>query len=104
MFSWLLEVAVVNSYILFKHNDGNKTVRHLKYRQKLIRQLVGAQRHVSQRPGRRSSLDDEDRLSKKPHFVAQLPSNSAKDCAVCSDRKTGGMRRKTRAGTNEPTL
>lgn len=95
MFFWLLEVAVVNSYILFKHNDGNKTVRHLKYRQKLIRQLVGAQRHVSQRPGRRSSLDEEDRLSKKPHFIAQLPSNSAKDCAVCSDRKTRGMRRKT---------
>ena len=95
VFFWLLEVAVVNSYILFKHNQTDKTIRHLKYRKNLIRQLVGSQRHIAQRPGRRSSLDEEERLTKKPHFIEQLPRNNTKDCAVCSDRKTPGMRRKT---------
>ncbi|XP_065672200.1 piggyBac transposable element-derived protein 4-like [Hydra vulgaris] len=98
IFFWLLEVAVVNSYILFNkfcEGNGKNKLRHLTYRQNLIEQLVGACRNTQERKGRRSSLDDNERLNQKPHFIAQVPSNNAKDCLVCSDRKTQGGRKKT---------
>ena len=39
-FFWLLEVAVINSYILYKQANKNKNISHIQYRKELISQLV----------------------------------------------------------------
>lgn len=98
MFFWLLEVCIVNSYILYNLNrqlSNEPTIEHGQYRKNLIIQLVGDVRNKGKRRGRSSTQDKADRLSKKPHFIDQLEDNKAKDCAVCSDRKTPGGRRTT---------
>ncbi|MGH0175536.1 UNVERIFIED_CONTAM: hypothetical protein FKN15_069236 [Acipenser sinensis] len=99
MFFWLLEVAIVNSAILFnlmKVESGQLPVRHKTFRKDLLVQLVGNVRNPgSRKRGRPSSTDREERLNGKPHFIAKNEGKSTKDCAVCSDRKTKGGRRET---------
>ncbi|XP_058873937.1 piggyBac transposable element-derived protein 4-like isoform X2 [Acipenser ruthenus] len=99
MFFWLLEVAIVNSAILFnlmKVESGQLPVRHKTFRKALLVQLVGNVRNTgSRKRGRPSSVDREDRLNGKTHFLAKKESKSTKDCTVCSDRKKKGGRRET---------
>lgn len=98
MFFWLLEVSVVNSFILCNIQRGKenmKPVSHLKYRKELLLQLVGNVRNQSLKRGRPSSSDQEERLRKIPHFIASNPKSNSKDCSVCSDRKIQGGRRET---------
>ena len=75
LFFWLLEVAVVNSYILYsldKKESGEKLQTHLSYRRNLITQLVGNVRNRNSRKrGRPSSSDLEERLNGKMHFIMQ---------------------------------
>ena len=96
-FFWLLEVAVVNSYILYNETHPDEPVDHIRYRKQLILQLVGEQRRSrpSRRRGRPSTLDKEERLDKRQHFIAAFSGKKTKDCRVCSDRKTAGSRHKT---------
>ena len=95
-FYWLLELAVVNSFILYKETNAFETVDHIRYRKQLIQQLVGEQRvlRCSRRRGRPSSSDKEERMDKRQHFIAVFPDKKTKDCMVCSDRKTPGARKK----------
>lgn len=46
-FFWLLEVAVVNSFILYNERHYDEPLDHICYRKQLILQLVGEQ-HASQ--------------------------------------------------------
>ena len=75
LFFWLMEVAVVKSYILYsldKKESGEKLQTHLSYRRYLITQLVGNVRNRNSRKrGRPSSSDLEERLSGKMHFIMQ---------------------------------
>lgn len=41
IFFWLVEVVVVNSFILFQQSDTTSDATHLQYRRNLISQLVG---------------------------------------------------------------
>jgi hypothetical protein len=70
-----LEVAVVNSYILYsfhKKESGEKLRTHLSYRRNLITQLVGnVSNRNSRKKGRPSSSDLEERLNGKMHFIMQ---------------------------------
>lgn len=100
MFFWLLEVSVVNSFLLYnmyQQNIGNKCCESKKFREMLLLQLVGDFRNPSgKRRGRPSTSDKEGRLNQKPHFIASFPGvNQKKDCAVCSNRKVPGQRRET---------
>ena len=92
LFFWLVEVSIVNSYILYKKATHATTLRHLTYRQKLVEQLVGDIRNNrSRRLGRPSSLDQEERLRNQAHFIAKAARGRNKDCMVCSlpqSRKT----------------
>ena len=92
LFFWLVEVAVVNSFILYKLNGHSKTT-HLLYRRQVIEAL--AARHIQStlprpRPGRprkrQLSLSgpDAERLNGHIHFLAKH--QKARDCVVCSDR------------------
>jgi len=98
LFFWLLEVGVVNSYILYNINrDANNEPRvtHLQFRKRLIELLVGDVRNARKRRGRPSTQDKAERLNKKPHFVGQADKNHAKDCVICSNRHRQGERKRT---------
>lgn len=100
LFFWLLEVSVVNSFLLYNMNQLNKGLKYLnhrKFREALIMQLVGDVRNspVNLKRGRRSTADNEERLDGRQHFVSSHPNSKSKDCAVCSDRKVRGGRKET---------
>jgi len=99
-FYWLIEVSVVNSFILYDINQsqsGGKQISHLqyRYRKKLVEQLVGDVRNQKKKRGRPSSLDKSERLDKQQHWVGRLEGDKTKDCAVCSNRMVKCERKKT---------
>ncbi|KAG0411154.1 hypothetical protein HPB47_011720 [Ixodes persulcatus] len=98
LFSWMLEVFIVNSYLLMKMQldaKGLKGQKHLQYCRKLIEQLVGDLRMQPKKRGPASQSDCEEQLDGRQHFIYKLSERSSKDCAVCSDRKTKGGKRET---------
>jgi hypothetical protein len=98
LFFWIIEVSVVNSFILFNASQiqrGQPKCSHLEYRKKLITELVGNVRNISKKAGRPSTRDKEERLNKQQHFPAIFDDGKCKDCAVCSKRKIPGGRKQT---------
>lgn len=98
LFFWIIEVAVVNSFLLMRQTyaaQGLKMHRHLRYRRNLIEQLVGSQRSQTKKRGPAKELDADERLDGRQHFIYKIVGRGSKDCAVCSDRKTKGGRRET---------
>ncbi|RZF41384.1 hypothetical protein LSTR_LSTR000098 [Laodelphax striatellus] len=97
VFFWLLEVAIVNSFILCNTNrpPGMKDMRQRKFRKKLILALVGDVRNTKKR-GRPSVTEEDVRLNGKLHIPQMLDARKGKDCAVCSDRSALGERKRTR--------
>ena len=88
---WLLEVSVVNSYIVYKsrlQHLGQPQLTHLQYRRSLILSLVSHRLQLPQqpRPGRRVDMSLE-RLRPIPHFSDEA--ERRRDCRVCS---SGGHR------------
>ena len=90
LFFKLMEVAIVNSYILYNPNrkqNSLKDIRHKMFQKKLVIQLVGNIRNKNaKKRGRSSDIEGIGGLSGR-HFIAKIPNGKAKDCAVCSDRK-----------------
>ena len=92
LFFWLIEVTVVNSYILYRfHPHANLT--HLQYRRQVIESLAVRflntmpPRPRPGRPRKRPLTEGEGdllRLNGKSHFPEKLP--QSKECTVCSDR------------------
>ena len=96
LFFWLLEMAIVNSYILYCRHSPSAQRNHLKYRERLIIQLVSDVRNSNRdQRGRPSTSDRAERLNGHLHLIDQLPGGRLKDCAVCSDRSGPGGRHKT---------
>ena len=86
-FFWLLEVCLVNSFILYKKVKKQPASGHLTYRRKLIVQLVGGTgRSKSRKRGRLSTTGTAQRLTNKPHFLGKYPSGHNKRCMVCSGK------------------
>ena len=97
-FYWLLEVAVVNSYILWCQCHTQEKRRHLAYRKDLICELVREHRatRVAARRGRPSAaVALAERLNNGLHCMHPLDDNKLKDCVVCTNRKQG-IRKRTR--------
>lgn len=96
LFYWLLEVCIVNSFILFNiclRNSDLDEFSHHKYRKALLQQLVGVvQITRSRRRGRLSTMDKEERLNRKPYFVSTLLGKNTKDCSV--QQQKGSRREK----------
>ena len=94
-----LEVATVNSYILYKEQETARGVHpmgHLAFRCHLIEILSEPMRCTATcrvRPGPRLSSQSLERLQPIRHFLGKTPKR--KDCVVCSKREEGGMRRLT---------
>ena len=93
LFFYLLEVSVVNSYLLYKQSVDNPT-NHLRYRRTIVEQV--ATLSVQQAPPRQgpgaprraaATHDGPQRLNKKPHFLRKAP--APRDCIVCSRSEEG---------------
>ena len=90
---WLLEVATVNSYILYKFSNSSFT--HLQYRRSIIESMAriclqDAPERVRGRPFCRqltdnSAIQDPERLNRKPHFLAKR--EQQRQCVVCSTQQ-----------------
>jgi len=98
-FFWLLEVAVVNSYILYRICTPRPALTHLQYRRNLVEVL--ATQHIRNEPphplvGRPRAHplfptgNDPERLNKRPHFLGK---RNPQDCVVCSDHPAGKRHR-----------
>ena len=79
---WLLEVSVVNAYIVHTTRLKQKPLTHLQFRRALIQGLVSHRLHVPQplRPGRRVDMSLE-RMRPIPHFSEE--GDRRRDCRVC---------------------
>ena len=99
IFFWILEVAVINSYIIYKSlalQRGERPMSHLAFRRKLILSLSEPIRS-SVIPRRRSGTrvaDNVERLRPTQHFLQKEAKR--RDCMVCSNREEGGTRHLTR--------
>lgn len=98
LFFWLTEVAAVNAFALYNmHRQwrNEQPIRHLEFRKQLITELVRTTRNRQPRRGRPSTRDRAERLNKEQHLLEKKAKGKTKDCAVCSNRKVPGERRKT---------
>lgn len=98
LYFWLLEVALVNSFLLYKDycsRNNLVTPSHKTFRKMVIKDLVGEVRNKGLKRGRPSTSDVEERLNGKLHVINKLPDNKHKDCAVCSNRNKKGGRKET---------
>lgn len=97
MFFWLVEVSIVNSYILFTTTKeaGVRSICQRNYRQNLIQQLVGDTKNSNKRVRPSHEVDDE-RLNGELHCIYELHGNKKRDCTVCSNRRTPQGRKRTK--------
>ena len=99
LYFFVLEVAIVNSFLLYKmHRNATneKKLSHRNYRKELCEQLVGDFR-VKLR-GKRY-LDNKHEVPErlrndKLHIMNSIPDNRFRDCVVCSDLMGTGVVRK----------
>lgn len=99
MFFWLLEVCLVNSYLLYKEvqiANHSKPLSHLEFRKSLVGDLVANYMKAPQTTRRRGRPSQgqgpvEERLNGKPHFLSKREKGSAR-CVVCLKR---GLRKET---------
>ena len=97
VYFFVLEVAVVNSFLLYKlhcKSQNQKSVTHKKFREKLIVQLVGSTiRNESRKRWKRPNEEEERvRLNGFYHQIGVRENRSQKTCRVCSSRATGQRR------------
>lgn len=99
-FFWLLEVAIVDSYILYKEVQSRhlkKPMTHEQFRKSLVRDLVAEkQAQPMPRRGRRGrpnqgATPSIERLNRKPHFIQKRQKGTAR-CVVCLKK---GLRKET---------
>ena len=110
VFFWLLEVAVVNSYIISKHSMGQlgrKPLTHLAFRRQLLTALSEPIRSTAVPRSRSHSRQHGsiERLQPVPYFLEK--GNKRRDCWVCSDREEGGTSHLTQfycTCTDQPAL
>ena len=90
LFFYLLEVSVVNSFILYREVTKKK-MTHLDFRRSVVESL--AMEYLEQHESRRTSVSRPlsrpcpVRLNRKLHLLEQ--GENRRDCVVCSDRSTG---------------
>ena len=93
LFFWLLETAVVNSYVMYKTITIPRRPDHLAYRRAIVDSL--ASRYLTSAPPRRRlgrprkrhhPEADPERLNKQLHLLDKH--TELHDCVICSNRPT----------------
>lgn len=95
IFFWLLEVVVINAYIIYKElarRRGERPMTHLAFRRKLIQSLSEPLRSSTPHSTRTELSHNIERLQPVPHFIRK--GRKRRDCVVCSNRE-GGTRHLT---------
>ncbi len=99
VFFWMVEVVVVNAYIVYTvHTDARRKLTHKQFRRELVLALCEEQRSsaMSHRPQRRPNQTLERlRGSNFPDTAA-----THRDCRVCSVRGPAGQQRLTTSFCN----
>ena len=99
IYFFILEVAIVNSFILFnldRKEKHLKTISHKSYRKQLIEAMVGSVRNPSKvKKAKPSDRVDDKRHDGTLHINDAFADKSKKDCIVCSVRAKG-KRKETR--------
>lgn len=97
VFFWLLEVIVVNSYIIYKEKareNGRHILSHKKYRKVLVNVLVEPVKTTGPPRHTRTRLPQNlERLQPTRHTLSK--GTKRRDCAVCSTRDGTGDRHLT---------
>ncbi|XP_054269611.1 piggyBac transposable element-derived protein 4-like [Macrosteles quadrilineatus] len=99
MFFWFLEVAIINSYLLYKDVQsaaGNrKAMSHFMFRKSLVRSLVQERSttrpKASRKRGRPVQGPPDERLDGRQHFIARREKGTGR-CVVCTQN---GLRKET---------
>ena len=99
IFFWMLEVAVINSYIIYKKlatSRGRRPMTHKAFRRVLIDHLSAPLRSQGHQRTRRRPppAQNLERLHDDVRHFAEK-GQKRKDCWVCSDRTPGGTRHLT---------
>ena len=92
VFFWMLDMVVVNSYIIHKQtqNETKKYITHLEFRRELIQSLIEDIHAPRFSPASEASLE---RSSPTTHLLTKR--SKRRDCHVCSDRSEKGERHLT---------
>ena len=90
VFFWAMEVAVVNSYIIYKEHmssHSQRPMQHSQYRRKLVEELADPLRStaIPSGPSHSRGSSSLERLQRIPHFLEK--GKKRRDCCVCSDRE-----------------
>ena len=93
---YLLNICVVNSYIIYKETlraNGKRPHTHLQYRQKLIDQLIGGFTS-RRRVGRRGPAIPAVEESQFPgHFLVKSSKKVCRNCSQLGNKTSGGHSR-----------
>ena len=90
VFFWLLEVTVINGYIVYKEamkNKGKKFVPQMMFRKMILNSLAEPMRTSTATTRTRNPLNLE-RLRPQKHTLAK--GKMRRDCVVCSKRDGSG--------------
>lgn len=98
LFFWLLEVAIIDAYILYQELQktfNKKPMTHREFRTTLVKRLVAEKvavdRPKARKRGRPAQGPPNQRLDGKPHFMDRKEKGSKK-CVVCASH---GLRKET---------
>ena len=96
VFYHLLEVCLVNAFIVHNSVTDNTALSSLKFCQAVIEGLLqGWQRDQSRRGQRSSRPDLPARITERGHVPSKTENERKPDCVVCSDRAQPGGRKQT---------
>ncbi len=85
VFLFILEVTITNSYIIYKKQvNKNKRLNHLKFRNAIIKSLIGE--NVNEKVNIYKLKNSKNRLIGR-HFLAKR--DKYKDCYICTNRLNG---------------
>ena len=94
VFFWMVEVVVVNTYIVYTtHTDARRKLSHKDFRRELVLALCEEQRSTMAHHPRRQRRDQTLERLRGSHY----PDTGVvrRDCRVCSVRGPGGQRHLT---------
>ena len=93
VFFWMIEVVVVNSYIIYtQHTDSRRKLTHKEFRRELVEVLCQPLRDISTH--RQPARHDHTLECLRGHHFPENGS-TRRDCRVCSTRGPGGTRHLT---------
>ena len=94
VFFWMIEVMVVNAYILYtQHTDAARKLSHKEFRRELVMSLCEEQQSTTPHRQPRQRRDHTLERLRGSHYPDT--GSAHRDCRICSVRGSGGQRHLT---------